>query len=82
IEGKIFSPMARTYGYALTGALIATFTITPVLASILLPKHVDEAETMVVRALHRVYSIALRWSLAHRRTMVAAGLAFLTATGL
>ncbi|MCQ4504218.1 efflux RND transporter permease subunit, partial [Vibrio parahaemolyticus] len=35
VEGQIFSPMARTYAYALTGALLATFTITPVLASLL-----------------------------------------------
>ena len=34
VEGQIFGPMARTYGYALAGALIATFTVTPVLASI------------------------------------------------
>ena len=50
VEGQIFSPMARTYGYALAGALIATFTITPVLASFLLPEHVEETETIVVRA--------------------------------
>jgi cobalt-zinc-cadmium resistance protein CzcA len=31
VEGQIFGPMARTYGYALAGALIATFTIMPVL---------------------------------------------------
>jgi heavy metal efflux system protein len=37
VEGQIFGPMARTYGYALAGALIATFTVTPVLASFLLP---------------------------------------------
>ena len=54
VEGQIFGPMARTYGYALAGALIATFTVTPVLASFLLPEHVKEAETMVVRLLHRV----------------------------
>ena len=29
--------MARTYAYALAGALLATFTITPVLTSYLLP---------------------------------------------
>ena len=45
VEGQIFGPMARTYGYALAGALIATFTVTPVLASLLLPKHVKEVET-------------------------------------
>ena len=38
VEGQIFGPMARTYGYALAGALIATFTVTPVLASLLLPE--------------------------------------------
>ncbi len=36
VEGQIFGPMARTYAYALLGALIATFTVTPVLASLLL----------------------------------------------
>src|ERR1700675_1723130 len=35
VEGQIFGPMARTYGYALAGALIATFTVTPVLSSFL-----------------------------------------------
>ena len=38
VEGQIFGPMARTYGYALAGALIATFTITPPLASVLSPR--------------------------------------------
>ena len=51
VEGAIFGPMARTYGYALAGALLATFTITPVLASFLLPGQVKETETIVVRAL-------------------------------
>ena len=40
VEGQIFGPMARTYAYALLGAVIATFTVTPVLAAILLPAHV------------------------------------------
>jgi len=31
VEGQIFGPMARTYAYALLGAVIATFTVTPVL---------------------------------------------------
>jgi heavy metal efflux system protein len=80
VEGQIFGPMARTYGYALAGALIATFTVTPVLASFLLPEHVNEAETIVVRMLRAVYSPALRWSLAHRKTMLVFGLAFLVVT--
>ena len=59
VEGQIFSPMARTYAYALAGALFATFTITPVLASFLLPEHVEETETVVVRAIRAVYTPVL-----------------------
>ena len=81
VEGQIFSPMARTYGYALAGALIATFTITPVLASLLLPKHVKEVETIVVRALRSSYTPVLRWSLANRKTVVAIGVVFLVFVG-
>jgi cobalt-zinc-cadmium resistance protein CzcA len=82
VEGQIFGPMARTYGYALAGALISTFTITPVLASFFLPKHVTEAETIVVRVLHGVYNPTLRFALAHRAMMVAIGIIFLAVTAL
>jgi cobalt-zinc-cadmium resistance protein CzcA len=82
VEGQIFSPMARTYGFAMAGALLATFTITPVLASFLLPAHIHETETFVVRALRAAYSPALHFSLTHRKTMVTIGLAFLALTGL
>jgi len=81
VEGQIFTPMARTYGYALIGALIATFTITPVLASYLLPEHVREAETVAVRVLRRIYTPVLRWSLSHRKIMVAIGAGFLIVIG-
>jgi cobalt-zinc-cadmium resistance protein CzcA len=77
VEGQIFGPMARTYGYALLGSLIATFTVTPVLASYLLPEHVREAETLTVRAIRRIYTPFLRWSLSHRKTLAAIGAAFL-----
>ena len=82
VEGQIFNPMARTYGYALAGALLSTFTITPVLASYLLPEHVREAETIVVRALRRAYAPVLRWGLTHRKIMLAIGTAFLAAVAL
>jgi cobalt-zinc-cadmium resistance protein CzcA len=81
VEGQIFGPMARTYGYALAGALIATFTVTPVLASFFLPRHVKEAETIVVRLLHRLYDPTLRFALAHRPLMVAIGGLFLLLAG-
>jgi len=82
VEGQIFNPMARTYGYALVGAMLSTFTITPVLASYLLPEHVRELETIAVRALRSAYAPVLRWALIHRKTMLAIGTAFLAAIGL
>jgi cobalt-zinc-cadmium resistance protein CzcA len=82
VEGQIFRPMAQTYGFALFGALVATFTVTPVLASLLLPQHVNEVETILVRALRAVYQPVLRWSLGHRRTMLASAVAFLAVIGV
>jgi heavy metal efflux system protein len=77
VEGQIFGPMARTYGYALAGALLATFTVTPVLASLLLPKHIEETETVIVRLLRKSYTPVLRWSLANLKVSVTIGLVFL-----
>jgi cobalt-zinc-cadmium resistance protein CzcA len=82
VEGQIFGPMARTYGYALAGALIATFTVTPVLASLLVPEHVKETETIVVRWLRIAYTPALRFALSHQRLVVSAAVAFLLVTGV
>jgi cobalt-zinc-cadmium resistance protein CzcA len=82
VEGQIFGPMARTYAYALAGALIATFTVTPVLASLLLPRHIEETETIVVRMLRSIYSPLLQWALANRKITVAMGLAFLVGAGV
>ncbi|MGA8611941.1 MAG: CusA/CzcA family heavy metal efflux RND transporter [Xanthobacteraceae bacterium] len=76
VEGQIFSPMARTYAYALIGALLATFTVTPCLSSLLLPEHVSEVETIVVRTLRSLYTPVLRWSLQKRKITIAIGLVF------
>ncbi len=80
VEGQIFNPMARTYAYALIGALLATFTITPVLASLLIPEHVEEAETLIVRAAHALYSPILKAVLRFRRITLVLSLIFLGAS--
>ena len=77
VEGQIFGPMARTYGYALAGALLATFTVTPVLAALVLPKEIEEIETIIVRGLRSSYTPVLRWALSRSRIAVLLGIAFL-----
>jgi cobalt-zinc-cadmium resistance protein CzcA len=42
VEGKMFSPLAFTLGFALLGALITTLTVVPVLIRLLLNKNVHE----------------------------------------
>jgi heavy metal efflux system protein len=82
VEGQIFRPMAQTYGYALAGALFATFAVTPALASLLIPEHVQEVETLLVRMIRVIYTPVLRWSLHHRKTMAVMALMFLGASAL
>ncbi len=77
VEGQIFGPMARTYAYALLGAVIATFTVTPVLASMLLPERVSEVETFLVRQVRLVYASVLPLAVRYFRISALAGLAVL-----
>jgi len=72
IEGHIFAPMAKTYAYAIVGAVIATFTIAPALSALLLPDRFKESDTLVIRTLRQYYLPVLRFSLANR--LVALGL--------
>src|SRR4051812_18783739 len=80
VEGNIFGPMARTYAYALAGGLLATFTVTPALSAIILPVHIHETETWIVKQLDRIYLPVLRWAIGNRKIVMAAaaGLVILT----
>src|SRR5207302_7604417 len=82
VEGHIFGPMAKTYAYALAGGLLATFTVTPAISAMLLPEHVTETETWIVRTLHRVYTPALRLAVGNRVLTIAGAIAVLLLAGL
>ena len=81
VEGQIFGPMARTYAYALLGAVIATFTVTPVMASLLLPDKVTEVETFLVRHIRSVYERVLVLAVKNARVAATIALAFLILCG-
>ena len=66
VEGHIFAPMAKTYAYAIAGGLVATFTVTPALAALLLPERVEEVETWLMRMLRRIYSPTLQIAVRNR----------------
>src|SRR5712664_586961 len=73
VEGHIFGPMAKTYAYALSGGLLATFTVSPALAAVLLPARVSETETIIVRALRHLYRRVFDRVLIWRGVTLAAG---------
>src|SRR5258708_38629845 len=61
VEGKVFGPMALTYGFALTGALLLALTFSPVIAALVLkPQREGEHETFVVRGIRRASTPLLR----------------------
>src|SRR4029079_3303119 len=82
VEGHIFGPMAKTYAYALSGGLLATFTVSPALAALLLPEKVSETETIIVRGLRRLYRRVVAIVLVQRGLTVATGLALMGAAGV
>src|SRR6266705_3621272 len=80
VEGKVFGPMALTYGFALTGALLLALTFSPVMASMVLKPQSEEHETLVVRGIRRVYSRFLAAALSHPWTTVMSAVIALTIT--
>ena len=81
VEGQIFGPMARTYAYALLGAVIATFTVTPVMSSLLLPDKVGEVEAFLVRKIRKVYQPLLALAVRNARLAAMIAVAFLVICG-
>lgn len=74
LEGKLFKPVAYTNVFAMTGSLIFSLIVIPVLASFLMQR-VKHEDPWLARKLLALYRPVLGWSLAHGRTvMLVAGL--------
>ena len=73
LEGKMFTPLAVTISFALIGSLILSFTVIPVLASLLMRGH--EGEGRVSAWLKSTYLPVMRWALVNRKTAVSGALA-------
>ncbi|MBI2826492.1 MAG: efflux RND transporter permease subunit [Planctomycetia bacterium] len=69
IEGKLFRPMALTVIFALVGSMVLSLTLMPVLASLLLPRQIEEREPLLMRIAHRIHAPILRFSM-HHKTLV------------
>ena len=80
VEGKMFSPLAYTLGFALLGALLYTLTLVPVLCSFLLRKNVREKNNPIVNFFDRVVSKGFEWCYRSKKMSVLAAMIFLGTT--
>ncbi|WP_028668716.1 efflux RND transporter permease subunit [Runella zeae] len=80
VEGKMFSPLAFTLGFALLGALLYTLTLVPVLCSFLLRKNVREKSNPIVRFFDTWVSRGFEFCYKHKKISVFASLVFLGTT--
>ncbi|MFL5786780.1 MAG: efflux RND transporter permease subunit [Flavisolibacter sp.] len=71
VEGKMFSPLAYTLGFALLGALLFTLTLVPVLVSLLLRKNVKEKNNPFVHFLTSKVLSSFHYVFRHKRLALA-----------
>nr|WP_294859667.1 CusA/CzcA family heavy metal efflux RND transporter [uncultured Fluviicola sp.] len=67
VEGKMFSPLAWTLGFALLGALIFTLTLVPLLSSILLRKNVVEKHNFFTRFVNNSVAKGFNWTFSRKK---------------
>lgn len=79
LEGKLFIPVALTIVFALSGSLLLSMTIIPVIASFLLGE-VSHEEPWLVRKALTIYAPTLKWALVNSKTIILAALAALVVT--
>ena len=71
VEGKMFSPLAFTLGYALLGSLILSLTYVPVMCKVLLVKPIREKSNKVTSALTDGLISLYRLACRHRKATIA-----------
>ncbi|MDP2178543.1 efflux RND transporter permease subunit [Methylicorpusculum sp.] len=68
LEGKLFRPVALTIVFALSGSLLLSLSIIPVLASYLL-KNISHEEPWLPRQLIRLYRPMLEWCMINAKKL-------------
>ena len=75
IEGKMFIPMASTFGIAVIGALILSFTAAPALASLILSGNAEDKEPRVMKWAQKIYLPLLNLAVNNRKQTIGVAIA-------
>lgn len=81
LEGKLFTPVALTIVFALSGSLVLSLTVIPVIASYLL-KEVSHEEPWLPRQLQKLYQPSLLWCIDNSKKVFAGAGLLLVITGI
>ena len=82
VEGRMFRPMAWTVIFVLIGSLILSLTLMPVLASMLLPRKIDETDPLIVRLAKKVYEPLLKQALQFKLVLMGIAVASLVTAAI
>ena len=80
VEGKMFSPLAFTLGFALLGALLFSLTLVPVLCHILLNKNVREKPNRFVTFWDRIVQKGFNYTFNHKKKTIIIAISALVLT--
>ncbi len=82
VEGKMFSPLAFTLGYALLGSLILSITYVPVMCKALLRKNIVEKENFISRFFKKYMFNMFSWSERNRKLTILGFAALIVICGI
>lgn len=82
VEGKMFSPLAFTLGYALLGSLILSITYVPVMCKVLLRKNIVEKENFISRFFKKYMFKMFSWSERHKKATILGFVALIAICGI
>ncbi|APA93281.1 cobalt-zinc-cadmium resistance protein CzcA [Myroides odoratimimus] len=82
VEGKMFSPLAFTLGYALLGSLILSLTYVPAMCKLLLTKDIKERENVISRFFKNNIYKMFNWSFTHKKLTLSMFIGLLVICGV
>jgi len=82
VEGKMFSPLAFTLGYALVGSLILSITYVPVMCRWLLRNNIVEKENFISRFFKKTMYSLFQWSSTYKKATLIGFVVLLTLCGV
>lgn len=83
VEGKMFTPMAKTVGFAILGALILSLTYVPMMSALFLSKSISHKESFsdkMMGRLQKIYQPLLKKAISLKYIIVSATIAVFVVT--